>query len=443
MKKSSANPSNKSLSLICSHLCPPSPPNSTADEAQVGKVRGFKTELHPNNQQITALRKNAGAARMAWNWGLDQKKQALQNKERLPTARDLHRRLNLLKKTDYPWAYEVSKCAFQEALRNLDQAFSNFWKSRKGLRKGKRVGFPRFKAKKAGSGSFRLTGSIHVFENSIQLPRLGILRLKENGYLPQSGKILSATISQKADRWFVSVQVEIEQPIYDGVKDAHDIIGVDLGIKTLATCSDGQTFENQKPLKRGLKKIKRFSRYVSRKIKGSKNRRKATNRLARLHIRVANIRRDILHKMTTTLARTKRVIGIEDLNITGMMKNHCLAQAISDLGLFEWRRQLTYKAAWYGCRIVIADRFFPSSKRCHECGAINHDLTLADREWACMECGVIHDRDFNASKNLEYVAVSSTATQNACGEASSGVAVMPCETGFVEAGKRQVSEHVS
>ena len=406
-------------------------------------IRGFKTEIHPNNQQITLLRKNAGAARMAWNWGLDQKKQALQNKEHLPSAIDLHRRLNELKQTTFPWAYEVSKCSFQEALRNLDRAFNAFWKSRKGLRKGKRVGFPKFKAKKVGSGSFRLTGAIRVFEDRIQLPRLGILRLKESGYLPQVGKILSATISQKADRWFVSVQVEIEQPIYDGLKDEHDVIGVDLGIKTLAICSDGQVFENPKPLRRGLKKIKRFSRNVSRKVKGSKNRRKATSRLSALHSRVANIRRDTLHKMTTTLAKTKRVIGIEDLNISGMMKNHCLAQAISDLGLFEWRRQLTYKAAWYGCKIVVADRFFPSSKTCADCGAVNFKLTLSDREWACMECGVIHDRDFNASMNLEYVAVSSTETQNACGEASSGLVARSGETGFVEAGNRQEFEHVS
>jgi putative transposase len=405
--------------------------------------RGYKTELDLNNQQITLAKKHAGAARLAWNWGLDQKKQALQNKTPAPSAIDLHRQINLLKKTDYPWAYEVSKCAFQESLRNLDRAFNNFWKSRKGQRKGKRVGFPRFKSKRAGLGTFRLTGTIKVFEDSIQLPRLGILHLKERDYLPQDCKILSATISEKAGRWFVSIQVEIEQPEYDGQKDVHDVVGIDLGIKTLATCSDGQVFENPKPLKRGLKKIKRFARYVSRKIKGSKNRKKTADRLSRLHARVANIRRDTLHKMTTTLAKTKRVIGIEDLNISGMMKNHCLAQAISDLGLFEWRRQLTYKAAWYGCRIVVADRFFPSSKRCHECSAINSGLTLSDRNWACMECGVIHDRDFNASMNLEHVAVSSTETQNARGETSSGVVARPRETGFVEAGNRQVFEHVS
>jgi putative transposase len=272
---------------------------------------------------------------------------------------------------------------------------------------------------------------------------MGRLQLKESGYLPQNAKILSATISEKAGRWLISVQVEIEQPEYDGLKDAHDVIGIDLGIKTLATCSDGQIFENPKPLKRGLKKIKRFSRYVSRKIKGGKNRKKAANRLSRLHARIANIRRDTLHKMTTTLAKTKRVIGIENLNISGMMKNHCLAQAISDLGLFEWRRQLTYKAAWYGCQIVVADRFFPSSKRCHECGGINAGLTLSDREWACMECGVIHDRDFNASMNLESVAISSMETLNACGGASSGVIARSRETGSVEAGNRQVFEHVS
>lgn len=361
--------------------------------------RGYKTELRLNDKQRTACLKHAGAARYAYNWGLNQKKMAYENGEKTPNAIELHRRLNAIKLTELPWMYEVSKCSPQEALRNLDNAFSRFFQ--------KKGGFPKFKSKKKGIGGFRLTGTIKVTENTIQLPRLGTLRLKEHGYLPTASKVLSATVSEKAGRWFVSVLVEEDLPEVYGQKDEHDIVGVDLGIKTLATISDGTKYENPKPLKTKLRKLKKLQQGVSRKVKGSSNRKKAVAKVARLHYRISNIRKDTLHKMTTTLAKTKRVVGIEDLNLSGMMKNRCLSRSIADLGLFELRRQLEYKGGWYGCKVVLADRFFPSSKTCSECGEINENLTLADREWTCA-CGVLHDRDMNAAKNLEIVAVSST-----------------------------------
>jgi putative transposase len=188
------------------------------------------------------------------------------------------------------------------------------------------------------------------------------------------------------------------------------VVGVDLGIKTLATVSDGTKYENPKPLKTTLRKLKKLQQSVSRKVKGSNNRKKATKKVVRLHFRISNVRKDTLHKMTTTLAKTKRVVGIEDLNVSGMMKNRCLARSIADLGLFELRRQLSYKGMWYSCKIVPVDRFFPSSKTCSVCGEIKEDLTLADREWDCVGCGVHHDRDHNASVNLENVAASLSET---------------------------------
>jgi putative transposase len=363
--------------------------------------RGYKTELHPNNKQSTLLLKHAGVARYAYNWGLNQKKTAMDAKSKIPNAIELHRRLNSLKKTEFEWMYEVSKCSPQEALRNLDRAFINFFEKR-----GK---FPRFKSKKNGIGGFRLTGTIKVESGHIQLPRLGRLKLKEKGYLPTTAKILSASVSERAGRWFVSIQVEQEQPEYIGQKDEHDVVGVDLGIKTLATVSDGQTYKNPKPLKTKLWKLKKLNQDVSRKVKGSQNRKKAVSKVAKLYYKISNIRKDCLHKMTTILAKTKRIIGIEDLNVSGMLKNHKLARSIADLGLFEWRRQLEYKGKWYGCLIKIIDRWFPSSKTCHICGEINENLTLADREWIC-SCGIHHDRDFNASKNIEYVAASLSET---------------------------------
>jgi len=344
-------------------------------------IRGYKTELKLNNKQRTACLKHAGAARYTYNWGLAIKQEVLdrnkdkskEDREKVPNAIELHRRLNQLKKEELPWMYENSKCAPQEALRNLDRAFDNFFRRCKLKKQGKhrgKLGFPKFKSKKKGIGSFRLTGTIKVFDDAIQLPRLGRLRLKECGYIPVDGKILSATISEHAGRWFVSVQIEESEPETFTTND-NLVAGVDLGVKTLATVSDGTTYENPKALKSNLRKLKRLSRSVSRKRKGGQNRRKAVKRLARKHYRISCIRKDVLHKMTTELTKTKSVIGIEDLNVKGMMRNHCLAQAISDVGFGELRRQLEYKGKLYNCEIVVVDRFFPSS-RC----AMNVDVSM-------------------------------------------------------------------
>lgn len=381
--------------------------------------RAYKTELDLNNAQRTACARHAGAARWAYNWGLARKIEARKNGEKAPTAIDLHRELNKRKREDLGWMYEVSKCAPQEALRNLDRAYENFFRRVKAKKTGtgaEKAGFPRFRSKKHGLGGFRLTGSIRVFEKSIQLPRLGRLRLKEAGYLPVDGaKVLSATVSEQAGRWHVSLQVEQEIP--DPVLDmSKPIAGVDLGITSLAIVSDGMVYPNPKSYRRHARKLIRLQRSVSRKVKGSRNRKKAIRRLARAHQRVANIRTNALHQITTALAKTKSVIGIEDLHVRGMLKNHHLAGAIADVGMAEFRRQLEYKAKWYGSRVVLAPRFFASTKLCHVCGAKNGELSLADREWDCPNCGSHHNRDANAAENLKHVAARWADTQNACGE---------------------------
>jgi putative transposase len=366
-------------------------------------LRAFKTELDLNNKQKTICMKHAGVARFAYNWGLERKKAAFANGEKTPSAIDLHRELNTLKKTELDWMYEVSKCAPQEALRDLDQAFAHFFRRIKEKRAGKKikVGFPRFKSKKHGLGSFRLTGIIHVFEKAIQLPRLGLLRLKERGYLPVSGMhILSATVSEKAGRWFVSLQVEMEMS--DPLPEEKPVAGVDLGINRMAQVSDGMYFENPRALKQALTKLKRLQRVVSRRQRGSVNRQKAVRRLAKAYLRVANIRKDALHQATTWLARTKSAIVLENLNVSGMLKNRHLAQAIADVGMHEFRRQLQYKGAWYGCEVFLADRFFPSTKRCSQCGS-EKELSLAERVHSCEVCGQVMDRDLNAAINLEQL----------------------------------------
>jgi putative transposase len=369
--------------------------------------RAYKTELALNNAQIT---EHAGAARWAYNWGLARKQEAYHVTGTSPTAIDLHRDLNALKQTEISWLYEVSKCAPQEALRNLDSAFSHFFRrcqlKQHGRLKGK-VGYPQRKTKKRGLGSFRLTGSIVVCADAIQLPRLGRLRLKERDYLPTQPKIRSATVSEQAGHWSVSVLVQQD---YVAPVNCGPMVGVDLGVKTLATLSDGTTEPNPRHLRSCLKKLKRLQRTVSHRQKGGCNRTKAVRRLGRLHRKVANQRTNTLHQITSRLAKTKSVVVIEELHVAGMLKNHHLAQAIGDVGFGAFRRQLAYKAAWYGCWVLVASRWEPSSK-------------------TCSGCGQVLDRDLNAAINLVNVAnVANVATlagssserQNACGEESAG-----------------------
>jgi putative transposase len=217
--------------------------------------------------------------------------------------------------------------------------------------------------------------------------------------------VFSATVSEQAGHWYVSVQVEQEQTV---PANRGPSVGVDFGVKALATLSDGTVIPTPKPLKRHLKQLKRVQRAVSRKQKGSQNRRKAAPRVGRLHRKIANQRQNTLHQVTTRLAKTKRVIIIEDLNVSGMLKNHHLAQAIADVGFGDFRRQLVYKAACYSSRVVLADRWEPSSKTCSGCGWVDEDLRLSDRTFRCrnprVSCGLVLDRDLNAALNLEKLA---------------------------------------
>ena len=391
-------------------------------------IRAYKTELKLNNVQVTNCINHANATRFAWNWGLGRRIEAYKNDGKTLNAMGLHKELTALKKTDLSWLYGVSKCAPQEALRDLDKAYANFF--------AHRAKFPKFKSKKNAKNnlSFRLNGAIHVFTDSVHLPRLGKLRLKEKGYLPVGKHVLSATVSEKAGRWFVSLQVKenIDVPVNNG-----DLVGVDLGIKTMAYVSDGEMFENPKASKRYERKLKRAQRKVARKVKGSNNRAKAVKELQIIYKRIHDIRMDAIHNVTSYLAKTKSVIGLEDLNVSGMMKNHHLAKAIADVGMYEFRRQMEYKCQWYGSELVFADRFFPSSKKCSKCGHINTSLTLTQRTFVCDECGFTLDRDYNASLNLRQVAVSSTDTlKTPVGEESSGLLMGASETTFNESGNK-------
>lgn len=363
----------------------------------------FKTELKLNNQQRTQLAKHAGVARHAWNWGLDLCQKILahnrenpQEKLKFPTAIDLHKLLVSWVKSEYEWYYEVSKTSPQYALRHLSAAFSDFFQKKK--IKGKTVGFPQFK-KKGKNDSFTLEGTIKINSTSLQLPKLGILKTYER--LPTGFSPKTAVISRTANRWFVAFSYKIEP---SATAKVSAVVGVDLGIKTLATLSNGETFPNPQAYRTAERRLKRLQRGASRKVKGSNNRHKANLKLAKQQARVANIRQDTLNKLTTYLAKNHSQIVIEDLNVSGMLANPKLAKSIADLGLYEFRRQLTYKCELYGSKIIIVDRFFPSSKTCSCCGHIQ-DMPLKERVFNCGNCGVSIDRDLNASLNLEKQAL--------------------------------------
>lgn len=375
--------------------------------------QSYRYELKPNNKQKTLLAKHAGCARFAYNWGLARRIEEHKETQKSSNSIEQHRQLNALKKTEFPWMYEVSKCAPQEALRDLDKAYKNFFRS---LKRGKKIGFPKFK-KKGVHGSFRLTGSMRSLKQSVVLPRLGEIRTKERTNV--KGRILSTTVSREADRWFVAFTVKCKREEY--IRTLQETaVGVDVGINSFCILSDGTKIESPKPLEHSLRLLKRRSKQHSRKKIGSANRKKLALRLARLHRKIRNRRSDFLHKVSTQLTKTKSVIGVEDLNVKGMVKNRHLSLRISDAGWSEFVRQLDYKTKWYGSSLVKAPKFYPSSKMCSSCKTIKENFKLLDRIFRCEKCGLVIDRDVNAAINLKYLATGSSPGSYACRDTSGG-----------------------
>ncbi len=405
--------------------------------------------LNTTPEQDIYFRKACGVARHAYNWALARWKEARAEGKRVK-LKDLKAAYNKIKGEQFPWCYEVTKCAPEQEFSHLGQAFDNYWRMKKDQtlpklkhprKDGEEGGFPRFKSKKRDRLSFYLANDkFSVSGNTIRIPKLGMVNMTEA--LRFQGKIMSAVISYRAGWWFVSIAVEVEHemPAHSG-----EAVGIDLGIKTLATCSDGTVFENQKHYRQNLGRMRGLSKGLSRKVEGSQNWWKNTKKLAKAHYRVACQREDMLHKMTTHVAQTYALIGLEDLNTKGMLANHCLAQAVSDASFFEVQRQLLYKAEQYGGYVQLVSRWYPSSKTCHACGWIKEDLTLDIREWVCEQCCVVHERDFNASLNIRDEAlrlitdvpvVASSGRKNACGAGSAGSRRVESETSCVEAGTK-------
>ena len=376
-------------------------------------ILAHKIQLDPNNKQRTYFAKACGTARFAYNWALAKaKEQYEQDKTSKFREGELRKELNAIKREQFPWMLEVTKCAPQLAIKEgLARAFRNFFSGR--------AEFPKFH-KKGEKDSFSLSNDQFAITGKlIRIPNLGCVRMTEE--LRFCGKVIGATISRKADRWYVSVQIEMPDP--EPIHKTHSenqAIGVDLGVKDLAVLSDGTKVVGAKPHKALLVRLRRTNKSLSRKQgakkgeKKSNNFNKAKKKLARLHARISNIRSDELHKVTTSITQKYSIIGIEDLNVSGMVKNHKLARAINDVSLFEFRRQLEYKAQITGGKVIVSSRFFPSSKLCSSCGYKYDALTLKMREWDCPECKSKHDRDINAATNLRNNAVSYTVS--ACGE---------------------------
>ena len=344
------------------------------------------------------------------------------------SAKELHLIWNQVKKADpsLAWWSENSKCAYQEAFRDLDRALHNFTASKKGIRKGRRLGFPKFKKRGKCKESFRLsTGAMRCAGRTVTLPKLGTIAMHESTrklarLLEQdTGRILSATVSRTAQRWHVSFTVETERAVPARHSWPGSAVGVDLGVRTLLTGTDdaGQiiTVEGPKALRSSLRKLRRANRAYFRKIPGSVNRRKAVARLARIHARISNVRADALHKATTILAARYETVVIENLNVTGMLTNRRLARAVADQGFGITRRMLGYKTVWNGGRLITADRWYPSSKMCSACGATKAKLSLSERTFTCEACGLVADRDVNAALNLLELAASGAESINACG----------------------------
>lgn len=367
----------------------------------VTQLLGFKTELKLNNVQCTQMAKHCGCARFAWNAGLALTKQVLahnrdnpEDKVKFPTAIDLHKWLVAYVKPENPWFYESSKAAPQYALRALSDAWKRCF--------SKKAKPPRFKKKKGRHDSFTLDGAIKVIGSfKVQLPRIGVVCTYER--LPQGFNPKSVTISRQADRWFISWKIEVD---ITPTPKTTEVVGVDLGVKNLATLSTGEVFEGAKAYRKYEAKLKRLQWLNRNKVIGSANWKKAQIKIARLHRHITNIRKDTLHKLTTYLAKNHSKIVIEDLNVSGMMSNRKLAKAVQDMGFFEFSRQLNYKCDLYNSELFVADRWFASSKTCSNCGHKKEILSLSERVYNCDHCGCGIDRDQNAALNLAALATS-------------------------------------
>jgi putative transposase len=367
-----------------------------------------KIELIPNNKQQTYFAKACGVSRFSYNWGVEKWNELYKQGVKGVNGYSLKKMFNAIKHEEFPWTGEVTKYASQQAFIDLQNGFTRFF--------NKTSAYPTFK-KKGRHDSFYIGGDqLKVKGKYVHIPKLGKIHMAEE--LRFNGKINSATISRKADRWYIAIQVELADSSHLKRPEKESVVGVDLGIKSMATTSDGLAFSNLKSYKKQMAHLRKEQRKLSRKYKmfktanghlsaeeqrkqlwSQKNYQKQKMKVAKIHRKISNQRNDALHKFTTYLANNYTTIAIENLNVSGMIKNHNLALAITDVGMGKFRRLLEYKTAQRGTELKIVDRYYPSSKECSNCGAVKEVLPLNERVYRC-GCGYESDRDLNAAVNL-------------------------------------------
>lgn len=357
--------------------------------------KSHKIQLLPNNVQRAKFVEYAGVHRWSYNYGLERKKAEYESTGKSSGAYALAVEVTALKRSTHPWLSEAPKSIPRLALQQLDVAYANFFRRVKNG--AMKPGFPRFKSRKRDRLVFHLeSDTVVIDKNKARIPKLGWVRMCQP--LRFSGKLAgTVAISEQAGKWFASLTVEVETPDLDERQDRE--VGIDLGVKTLATTSDGREFENPKHGKQLEELLVRVQRQLARKKPGSKRWQKAKLRVQRIHKSIADRHADAIHQATLRICGKYNTVYLEDLNVSGMMRNHCLARAVADASMREFRRQVEYKERWRGGTVGFVDRWFPSSKLCSECGCINDELTLADREWVC-DCGTHHLRDHNAAMNI-------------------------------------------
>jgi putative transposase len=355
--------------------------------------KAFKYRFFPTDAQAAQLAATFGCARFVYNQALEYRSKSWQQEKKSIGYHDTALKLTAWKQEpEKAFLSEVSSVVLQQSLRNLDTAFTNFFE--------KRAQYPKYKSRRHRQSARYATNAFTFKDGRITLAKQSEpLDIVWSQPLPDDAKIINLTISRDTSgRYFVSILVETAvKPL----KKAKAEVGIDVGVKTLATTSEGEKIENPRPLLKREKRLKRLQRRLSRKVKDSNNRKKARLKVARLHAKISDTRRDTLQKFTTKIIRENQAIFVEGLNVAGMLKNHNLAKHIGDAAFAEIFRELEYKAAWYGRIYLALDQFFPSSKLCSTCGHLLEELPLSVREWDCPACGVHHDRDINAAINIK------------------------------------------
>lgn len=354
-------------------------------------MKALKYRLYPTKEQVELIDKTMGCCRFVYNKGLEQRINSYKKNNIKISSYDLSKQLTQHKK-ELPWLKEVDSIALQQSLLDLSFAYKKFFKER--------VCFPKFH-KKGQKDSFRTFNVKRESAYYIKLPKIGKVKIAEP--LKKKLRIHNATVSKRAGKYFVSLLVDYTPPI---IKKENSEVGIDVGIKKFATLSNGVIYENIKTTEKYAKRLAVLQRRLARKQKGSKNREKAKLAVANLNMKLANVRKDYLNKISTAIAKQYSFVGIENLNVKGMLKNRNLAKSIADCSWSEFFRQLQYKCSWYGCELQKIGRFEPSSKTCSHCGCVLDKLPLSKREWTCPHCGTHHDRDVNAAKNILAIALS-------------------------------------